>query len=321
MNLFRRIAFTFLVGRIAEGSYAQSVDDVGAKLNEGNDAMMAKQYAKAVAAYESAIKLAASAGSGADELKKNSEKQLVDAYYRNGISLYKAKKYDASVSELKKSLDMAKKVGDNDKIESVPVVMAKVLSAKGMSLIKDNNLDAAYSAFDEAHKVKPTCVISYYGKGIVWKEKGDLNKMMASMDKAIELGATEPKMDKYVDQAKNAASLALLAEANEEIKKEHGEEAAKYINESFKYKKGDADAYFNLTVAYNKSKSYTKAEEAANTALGLTQGDKSSVYFQLGQAREGQGNTSGACDAYQKVTSGPNVDAAKYQMTQVLGCG
>ncbi|MEJ2595413.1 MAG: hypothetical protein P8100_09875, partial [bacterium] len=102
--------------------------------------------------------------------------------------------------------------------------------------------------------------------------------------------------------------------------KEHGEEAAQHINDSFKYKAGDADAYYYLTVAYNKSKNFNKATEAANTALGMQQGDKSSIYFQLGQALEGQGNTSGACDAYKQVTSGPNVEAAKYQMTQVLGC-
>jgi tetratricopeptide (TPR) repeat protein len=254
-------------------------------------------------------------------LKDNSEKQLVQAYYRNGISLYKSKKYDAAVGQLNMSNDLAGERGDTEMQEKLDVTTAKILSSKGMSQIKKKDLDGAYATFDEAHKVKPTCVISYYGKGLVWKEKGDMNQMMAMMDKAIELGASEPKMDKYVGKARTAASKALVAEATEEITKEHGKEAAIYINDSFKYKQGNADTYYYLTIAYNKSKEYTKAAEAANTALGMKEGDKSDIYFELGQALSGKGDTSGACGAYKKVTAGPNVEAAKYQIEQVLSCG
>ncbi len=320
MSFTRRISAGIFIIMLSFGLYAQSIDDVGAKLNEGNEAMKAKQYAKAITAYEAAIKMSGTVGAEADALKESSQQQLVNAYYRNGITLYKSKNYESSVANLNNGRKMAAEIGDTDMEDKLTVVTAKVLSSKGMSLIKDNDLDGAYQAFDEAHKVKPTCVISYYGKGLVWKERGDFNKMMSSMDKAIELGQKEPKMDKYVERSKDAASKALLAEATEEINKEHGAEAARHINDSFKYKAGDADAYYYLTVAYNKSKNFGKATEAANTALGMQQGDKSSIYFQLGQALEGQGNTSGACDAYKQVTSGPNVDAAKYQITQVLGC-
>jgi Flp pilus assembly protein TadD len=190
-----------------------------------------------------------------------------------------------------------------------------------MSQIKKNDLDGAYATFDEAHKIKPNCVISYYGKGLVWKEKGDMDKMMNSMDKAIELGMEEPKMGKYVQRAKNAASKALLAEATEEITKEHGAIAAQYLNDSFKYKAGDADSYYYLTVAYNKAKEYGNAADAANKALGMKEGDKSDIYFELGTALAGKGDSSGACGAFKKVTGGPNVDAAKYQIEQVLNCG
>ncbi len=44
------------------------------------------------------------------------------------------------------------------------------------------------------------------------------------------------------------------------------------------------------------------------------------MYFALGQAYEGKGDAGGACTAYKNVTSGPNVEAAKYQITTVLKC-
>lgn len=302
------------------GVFAQTVEEAGAKYNEGNEQMKAKNYAGAVTTFEAALKLAKGAGPDAEDLKGNIENQLMNAYYRNGISKYKAKKYDASISEFQKSIGLAKQLGDTDMEDKLVVIQAKVLSSKGLSELKDNELDAAYASFDQAHKIKSNCVISYYGKGLVWKERGDMNQMMTAMDKAIEYAATEPKMSKYADKAKSASSMALLATATEEITREHGKEAAKYINDSFKYKAGDADAYYYLTIAYNKSKDFSNAIESANKALSMKEGDKSGIYFELGQALKGSGDTSGACDAFKKVTSGPNVDAAKYEITQTLKC-
>lgn len=319
--MLKKLLFSFVIVMLSVGLYAQSVDDVGASYNEGNEAMKAKQYAAAVTAYEAAIKLADGAGAEAADLKQSSEKQLVNAYYRNGITLYKSKKYDASIAEFKKSYDLAEQRGDSEMTDKLTVITAKVLSSKGMSQIKKKDLDGAYATFDEAHAVKSSCVISYYGKGLVWKGRGDFDQMMVNMDKAIELGASEPKMAKYVAKAKTAASKALVAEATEEITKEHGKVAAQYLNDSFKYKQGTADTYYYLTIAYNKSKAYSKAAEAANTALGMKEGDKSDIYFELGQALQGKGDASGACGAYKKVSTGPNVDAAKYQVEQILKCG
>ena len=306
---------------LSMGMFAQSVEDAGAKYNEGNEAMKAKQYITAVAAFEEALKMADAAGPDAADLHANIEEQLMNAYYRNGISKYKSKKYDASVAELDKSLGVANKIGDTKMSDKLVVVMAKVLSSKGMSQIKKKDLDGAYATFEEAHKVKSTCVISYYGKGLVWKERGDMAKMMNNMDKAIELGATEPKMDKYVQKSKTAASKALVAEATQEITKEHGNIASRYLNDSFKYKAGDADTYYYLTIAYNKSSEFNNAAEAANKAIGMKEGDKSDIYFELGLALAGKGDSDGACGAFKKVTGGANAESAKYQIEQVLKCG
>lgn len=320
MRIMKRSIMIIALAFLTIGLFAQTVEEAGAKYNEGAEQMKAKDYSTAVTTLEEAMKLANGAGPEADDLKGNIEKQLTNAYYRNGISKYKAKKYDEAVGEFEKSYALAGERGDTDMQNKQTVIIAKVLSSKGMSLIKKKDLDGAYAVFDEAHEVQPTCVISFYGKGLVWKAKGDMNQMMASMDKAIEYGATEPKMSKYVGKAKSAASKGLVSEATEEITKEHGKVAAEYINDSFKYAAGTADTYYYLTIAYNKSSQFAKAVESANKAVSMKEGDKSDVYFELGQALEGKGDAAGACNAYKNVTSGPNVDAAKYQMTQKLKC-
>jgi len=302
------------------GLAAQTADEAGAKYNAGNTAMTNKKYSDAVSLYESALKIARAAGPDAAGLKSNIEKQLVSAYTKDGIVKYKKKNYEGSVASLDKGYELAGEIGDKETQSKLIDYIATIRSAEGMSLIKENKLDDALDEFDKALKAKPEFALSYYGKGLVYKEKGDLDAMMVNMDEAIKLGDKYSSMKKYGDKAKNAASVTLLATATEEINKEHGEEAARLINESFKYEKGTADTYYYLTVAYVKSKQFEEAVTAAKKALELKTGDKSNIYFSLGQALEGKGDVSGACDAYKNVTTGPNVEAAKYQITQKLKC-
>jgi len=40
----------------------------------------------------------------------------------------------------------------------------------------------------------------------------------------------------------------------------------------------------------------------------------------LAQAYQGNGDNANACANFKKVKEGPNVDAAKYQVEQVLKC-
>ena len=303
------------------GMFAQSVEEAGEAYNAGNEAMKAKQYAGAVTAYENALDLAKAVGGEADELKGSIEKQLMNAYYKNGLTNYKGRKYDAAIANLEKSLVLSKEQGNTDMSNKTITYIAKVRSTKGNSLIKKGKLDEAFAEYEMGLEIKPNCVNAFYGKGLVYKEKGDLAKMMVNMDEAIKFGAENPKAAKTVAKAKKAASKALVNEAAREIQKEHGKEAIVYINDSFKYSAGNADTYYYLTIAYNKTKAYSKASESANTALGMKEGDTSDIYFELGQALSGSGNTSGACAAYKKVTTGPNVDAAKYQITEILKCG
>ena len=300
--------------------FAQSMDDAGTSYNEGSEKYAAKDYAGAITSFEDALSVCNDVGFEADALKENVQKQLNNSYYKNAISLYKKRKYDDAISFFRKSLNLSEEIGDNSKKSKDINYIAKVYSTKGLTLIKEKKLDEALIEYDAAHVIKPTCVNAFYGKALVYKEKGDLTLMMENADKAIENGAGNSKAAKYVGKTKSLASKALLNEGTTELSKEHGAKAAEYLNASMKYAKGTADTYYYLAIAYNKSKAYSKAIEAANKALELNEGDKSDIYFEIGQANEGNGNASGACAAYKKVTGGNNIETAKYQMTTVLKC-
>ena len=299
---------------------AQSVEDAGAKYNEGNEYYKEKSYSNAVASYEEALNIATEAGVDGEELKSSIEKQLKNAYYKNGLSQYKGRKYDAAIALLEKAYTLSEQLGDDSMKTKTATYIAKVRSTKGSSLLKAKKVDEAFAEYEMAIEILPTCVNAYYGKGLVYKAKDDMANMVINMDKAIEFGADNPKAAKYVKKAKSTASKALVNAGAKEIQKEHGKKAAEYINLSFKYAPGTAMAYYYLALSYNKIQKWNDAISAANTAIGMDTEDKSDMYFALGKAYEGKGDDAGACTAYKNVTSGPNVEAAKYQMTQVLKC-
>jgi len=299
---------------------AQSVEDAGAKYNEGNEFYKEKEYSKAVASYEEALNIATEVGVDAADLKSTIEKQLMNAYYKNGLSKYKGRKYDAAIASLEKSYALAGQFGDDEMKTKTATYIAKVRSTKGSSLLKANKVDEAFAEYEMAIEISPKCVNAYYGRGLVYKSNDDIQNMIISMDKAIEYGADNKKAAKYVKKAKSTTSKALVTAGAKEIQKENGKKAAEYINLSFKYAPGDAMAYYYLALAYNKTKNWNEAIDAANKAVGMETEKNSDMYFALGQAYEGAGKAADACVAYKKVTSGPNVELAKYQSRQVLKC-
>lgn len=319
MNITKRTFFIIGFSIFTMGLFAQSVEEAGAKYNEGNTAMKAKKYSAAITSYEEALKIA-TAAPDADDLTGLIEKQLTTAYLKQGTSTYK-KDIDGAIAVLEKGYAFSTQLNDSKSVKKFASTIGQIRTKKGDNLRSENKLDEAYAEYEMALNMKPNYPKTYYGQGLVFKEKGELDKMMDKMDLAIQYGADNPKMEKTVNSAKSKTWTALYNESQREIQKGNGKEAIKLLNDTFKYKDGNVDTYFSLATANIIIKQYNDAIDASNKALSMQEGDKSDIYFKLGQAHEGAGDNSSACDAYKKVTTGPNVEAAKYQITQTLKCG
>lgn len=301
---------------------AQSVDEAGAKYNEGNEFYKEKNFASAVKSYEEALKIAKSAGPDAADLKSNIEKQLLNSYYNSAKNQYKKAKYDAAIATFEKTYAFANEIGDNSKAKASKSYIARVRTSKGTSLLKDNNTDDAFSEFKMATEISPKYYKAYFGLMLVYKDQDDMANMMANADKVLELGASDTKASKTVKKTKSTASKALLNAGAKEIQSGSSKKAIEYINDSFKYADGSSMSYYYLALAYNKENNWAEAISSCEKAISMDpEKDKSDIYFTMGQAYEGNGDSAKACESYKKVSTGPNVDAAKYQITQVLKCG
>jgi len=318
--MLRKIMIFSAIVFFGASVFAQTMDEAGEKYNEGNEKYAAKAYADAIISFEEALNICNTVGAEADGLKGNVEKQLNNSYYKNGITLYKKKKFDDAIAEMQKSASLAETLGDVSKKSKSMGYVSKIRTTKGQTLVKSGKVDEAIAEFDMALEINPKSYKTYFSKAVAYKAKGDINLMLENVDKTIEYGEGNEKAAKYVAKAKKLASSTLFNEGSAELGKEHGAKAAEYFNASMKYAAGTSDSYYYLAIAYNKAKQYTNAIESANKALELTEGDKSDIYFEIGQAEEGNGNTAGACAAYKKVSGGNNSESAKYQITTVLKC-
>lgn len=321
MSVLRRSLILFGMLIFTVGVMAQTVADAGSLYNEGNTFYKDKDYASAISSYESALKTADAVGGDAIDLKLKIEAQLAKAYYANAGVNYKAKKYNNAIDGYKKTADFASSIGDDDLAKKSTKNIAKVRTSKGADLLKDNKLDEALAEFGKSLEIYPTYYKTYYYQMLTYKSKDDMAKMMESADNAIKYAGDNSKAQKTVKKVKSTASKALVNAGAKEIQREHPSEAIAYLNDSFKYSNTSCMPHYYLALAYSKEKKYEDAISSAQKALSIeSDKDKSDVYFALGLAYEGKGDSANACSAYQKVTTGPNVEAAKYQMTQVLKC-
>ena len=155
---------------------------------------------------------------------------------------------------------------------------------------------------------------------MAYKGQEDLAKMRTNMDKALELGATNTKAAKTLKKIRSIVSKAYIAEGGKMIQAGKFADAKVNLDIALEYNQKSKDTYYYLAVACNGLKSWDAAIDAANKSLALEKGNKSKIHFEIGKSFEGKGDAGAACAAYRQVTSGPNVEAAKYQMAIVLKC-
>ncbi|MBI9037955.1 MAG: tetratricopeptide repeat protein [Bacteroidales bacterium] len=297
--------------------FSQSLSEAAEYYNSGNDQFSAKDYATSIDSYNNCIDACLMLGAQGNDLRAKAEKQLANAYYKHAINLYKGKKFDQAINTFKKAGEQAKTLGDTKLQKKALAYVPKVYTSVGLGLIKKKDYPNAMEKFNKALLLNPKYNKAYYGQGLVYKEKGETENFKKAFDKVIEIG---PEEDKTVINSKEIAQNYFISEGGMAVQKEHYDKAIDLLNSSFSYGDKDANAYYFIALAYNGKKQWAKAVEAGNKALEFEKNNKTNIYFVLGNAYQGTGDKLAACNAYKNVTSGPNVDAAKHQMKEVLKC-
>ncbi len=314
-----RILILIVFSGLSVSLFAQTMNDAGDKFNNAAQQLKAKDYTKAIPELEACINICKTIGAEGVELRGKAEKQLANAYYKKGISLYKAKKFDDAITTFVTAQKKATELGQPDIAKKAKSLIPNVYYTKSSGLLKSGQLDEALAAVNKTIEMKPNFYKAYLNQGLIYKDKGDLTKMKVSLDKCIELAGVKAKAQETVTNAKSAAAGAFTSSGIDAVKAGSFDKAISYFNTALSYE-DNGDTYYFLTTAYNGSKKWDDAIASSTKALAMMTDGKEKVYFEQGRAFEGKGDAASACASYKKVTSGPNAEAAKYQIEQVLKC-
>ena len=316
MNKFRfilSIAFLSLSSLL----FSQTMNEAGEAFNNGIAALKAKNYSKAIEAYNTCITICDKLGDEGASLKINAESQIPDAYFKLATSLYQSKKFDEAIKAYEKSNESALKINDTETSDKAKNYIARVYNTKGSAQYKANNFDNALASFDKALKADGTYFKAYYSKALVYNKQENVEAFKNAMDKVIELG---PANDKTVAAAKTTVFRSFRADAGKALQAGNFKKSIENIDIALNYGSGDAQTFYFATIAYNGLSNWNKAIEYGNKAIALEKKSKSNIYFELGKAYEGNDNLSEACKAYKNVTDGPNKAAAEHKVTTELKC-
>lgn len=297
--------------------FAQTMNEAGEAFNNGIAAVKANDYVAAIKAYTECIDICSKLGDEGVDMKMKAESQIPEAYFKIGIGLYQAKKFDEAIINFQKSSDFALKLNDNQNSDKALNYVARVYTTKGSAQYKAEDYDNAIASFDKAIQADVTYSKAYYSKGLVYNKQDKADEFKAAMDKVIELG---PANDKTVEAAKSTVFKSFRADAGKALQAGNFKKSIEYIDIALNYEEGDAQILYFATIAYNGLSNWQKAIDFGKKAVELETKDKSKVYFELGKAYEGIDNKSEACSAYKKVTSGPNVAAAQHKIKNELKC-
>lgn len=296
---------------------AQTINEAGEAFNQGIQFTKDNNYTEALKAYQNTITICEQLGDEGIDLKMKAEQQMPSTYYNLAKSYYEAKQYTDAIANFELSATWADELGEEKTADAARTYLAGIYTAIGNSDYKDEEFEKAIESYTKAISFMADYYKAYYSLGLTYKKQDKIAEMKTAMDKVLELA---PADDKTATNAKSVTATTFLNEGAVALQKGAYTEAIEHLNVSLIYDEAEPKTHYYLAFAYQNIKDFDNTIASAAKAIELSYEVPGDAWFLIGQANEGKGDTAAACEAYKKVTDGPNVEPAKYQVTQVLKC-
>lgn len=308
------LAVFFLTGTAV---FSQTINEAGEAFNKGLQFAKESNYTEALKAYQQTVDICSTLGDEGMDLQLKAEQQMPSTYFNIAKGLYDAKNFNEAIPNFESAATWADKNGETKTADASRTYLAGIYTSLGNTDYKADAFDKAIVNFNKSLTYKADYFKAYYGLGLVYKKQNKLDEMKQAMDKVLELA---PADDKTAENARTSLATTFLNDGAVALQKSSFDKAIASLNVSLQYNANEPKAYYYLAIAHNGKKSSDDAIAAANKAIELGLENSADAWFEIGNANKTKGDTAAACEAYKKVASGPNIDAAKYQMEQVLKC-
>ncbi len=300
----------------------------GQTLNEAIDAyntgigLIDDDIKAAIESLEKSWEIASQLGEEGEDLKEQAEIQIPGLYYDMAMNFYRERNIDQAVEGFEQTLEASDEFDDPGTKQRAENVLHQLYAIQANANFRENNNDEALRLFEKALEINPQHARSHLGKGLVYRRLEDAENFKEAMNSAIEAGLTTGE-DNIVETAESTARDFFLVRAVRSKSEGSHTQAIDFLNSSLAYDETFPETHFLLASIYNEQSRYEDAVNSARRAIDFSNGgpeDTAKMYFQLGEAYAGLGNTSEACDAFKQAAYGSYEASAKYQIEHVLKC-
>ncbi len=299
----------------------QTLKDAIDAYNTGLD-LVESDIRAAIESFKKSHEIASQLGAEGEEVKEQAEIQIPGLYFDLGMEYYRERNIPEAISGFENAIEVAEEYNDAGTVRRSENVLHQLYAIQANTLFRQENNEEALRLFDKALAINPQHARSYLGKGLVYRRLEDADNFRENMDMAIET-ALMANDEQIMQTAESTARDFFLVRAVRAKGEANYDRAVDLLTTSLAYDQEFAETHFLMATIYNEQRRFQDAVNSAERAIDLSNGTReetAKIYFELGKAYEGLGDTSQACEAYSNAAFGNYEASAKYQMEHVLNC-
>lgn len=323
LRVFAFLGATLLVASVS----AQTLTDVINEFNAGVEKVNNQEYDGSVEHFNQVLALAETVGDEAGDLKARAEEQIPSAYYRQATLFLRRSQFDNAIPYLEKTIEYATIYNNNEDIRGkASNYLMQSYMREGQRAFTNKSFDQAIEYFDNALAMNGEIYQAHQGKGMIYLQQNEPDKMLEEFTLAKEgaaarndtetVGQINGQIDSYYNQ--------FIMEEMEMVDPEENDYG--YVVEACENalaaNPGNPRALYHLCLVKNKEVEYDAAIDFGLRALE-SESDPvwiSAINFELGSAYQNTAEYEKACETLSKVVEEPFLSRAERKMESLPGC-
>ena len=290
---------------------AQDMAQATETAQNANEALVAKDYAKALEGFKQALTLAQACGEEGEELVNTCKTVIPSIVLSIAKNEIKEAKYDEGIAQLEEAIKVAEEYANDDVIGEAATLIPQVKKQKATALYNDKDYAAAAEAFKEILAADPEDGASALRLALALTNTGDKEGSIEAFKQAAANGQA-------ANANKQLANI-YLKDAQALLKDKKYKEAIAACEESNTYNES-ANAYKLTASAASQLKDNAKAIAAYEKYLELSPNasDAAGINTTIAVLYQQSGNKAKAIEYYTKVQNDPQYGATAKQQLEAL---
>ena len=290
---------------------AQDMAQATETAQNANEALVAKDYAKALEGFKEALTLAQACGEEGEELVGTCKSVIPSIVLSIAKNEIKEAKYDEGIAQLEEAIKVAEEYENDDVIGEAASLIPQVKKQKALALYNDKDYAAAAEALKEILAAEPEDGAIALRLALSLTNTGDKDGAIAAFKQAAENGQA-------ANANKQLANI-YLKDAQALLKDKKYKDALAACEESNSYVES-ANAYKLAASAASQLKDNAKAISSYEKYLELSPDakDANGIITTLAVLYQQTGNKAKAIEYYTKVQNDPQYGATAKQQLEAL---